>query len=182
MNIRLFNCICIPLLSLAFVFCDAQTRSLEQRELKMANQAILSTLAVSSSPQGRYLCAHSDLACVGPDKGEIALALIGAQRNRASSAALAAMLRFRLDAGLYESYQCYVLRDGQSLRGYLIALKPVELQDECHLELDKLIQGKKSFEGLDQSSVCRDPASIRAEARALVEAIDHGRKCSSQDF
>jgi hypothetical protein len=172
----------MPLLFLAFVLCDAQTMSREQRELRTAGQAILSTVAVLSSPQGRYLCAHNDLACVGPDKGELALALIGARRNSASSAALAAVLRFRIDAGLYEDYQCYVLKDGKSVRDYLIALKPVELQDECHLELNKLIRGKKSFEGLDQGSVCRDPGSIREEARALVEAIDHGRKCSSQDF
>ncbi len=88
----------------------------EEREMRVAEQAILASLAVASSPQGRYLCRQNELACAGPDKGELGLAVIGARTNEASADALAALMRYRLDAGLAEEYQCYILAGGKSTR------------------------------------------------------------------
>ena len=56
----------------------------EERELKMADDSIRASLAVSRSPKGRYLCAENHLACLGGDKAELGLALIGARSSGSS--------------------------------------------------------------------------------------------------
>ena len=149
----------------------------------MADQAILTSLAVSASPKGRYLCSKDDLSCAGPDRGDLGLALIGARSSRASSAALAALLRYRLDAGLFEDYDCYVLKNGKLFRNYLVSLRPIQLETRCRSELVKLVQTRKqSFDGLDPTQVCRDPISIQQQVKDLIGAINQGRTCSSEDF
>jgi Immunity protein 57 len=175
--------ICLLLASIPPALGVSQAASREQRELRMADQAILASLAVASSPQGRYLCSHNKLACVGPDKGELGLALISAKKSNAAKTALAALVRYRLDAGLYEDYQCYVLENGKGLRDYFIALRPAELREECRQEIAKLIRGAgESSAEIDEGAVCRDQISIQKQVNDLLEAINHGRACSAQDF
>jgi len=154
--------ICLSLVLVAPVLGVSQTASREQRELKMADQAILASLAIASSPQGRYLCAHDKLACVGPDKGEIGLALISAKKGTAAKTALAALVRYRLDASLFEDYQCYVLENGKEFRDYLTALRPAELREECRQDIAKLIKGEgELFSGLNEETICRNQSSIK---------------------
>ena len=98
-----------------FTWGDEQPKTLtrEQRELKMADDSIAASLAVSRSPKGRYLCAENRVACLGGDKAELGLALIGARSTKASLAALADVARYRTDASLSEDYGCYVLQKGK---------------------------------------------------------------------
>src|ERR1700693_336682 len=69
----------------------AQTR--EQREIVMAEKSILSSITVSASPKGQFLCTSNPLACLGADKAELGLALIGARGTSVSLAALARLVR-----------------------------------------------------------------------------------------
>jgi hypothetical protein len=182
---RLYSVVqsCLSLALIVPGLCVSQTASREQRELRMADQAIFASLAVASSPQGRYLCSHNKLACVGPDRGEIGLALIGAKNSTAAKTALAALVRYRLDASLFEDYQCYVLENGKGFRDYLAALRPAELREECRQDIAKLIKREgEIFAGLDEGKVCRDQSSIKRQVNDLLEAINHGRECSEQDF
>ncbi len=115
----------------------------EERELKMADDSIRASLAVSRSPKGRYLCAENHLACLGGDKAELGLALIGARSSGSSAAALANLVRYRMDASLAEDYQCYVLQKGKLVEGYLLSAKPPVLEEICNSDLQKLLGAEK---------------------------------------
>lgn len=160
-----------------------QSISREDRELKMADQAILASIAVSSSPKGRQLCLQNDLACVGPDKAELGLDLIGDRQTKASRSALVNLLAYQLDGSVSEDYSCYVFKAGIPIKQELLKAKPEGLASRCRAELDKLILSKKrSFEGLDENVVCADPNSIKAKIKELMDGITKGIKCSAEEF
>ena len=117
--------------SLISVF--AETR--EQREVEMAEKSILGSIAVFATPAGHDLCAKVPIACVGANRAELALALIGARETRISGAALLRLLRFRMDGALSEDYECYVLKHSAHSKIYLKQLKPVELERKCRSEV-----------------------------------------------
>lgn len=154
----------------------------EVREIKMAEQSILASLAVSMSPKGRHLCTDDDLACLGADKAELGLALIGARRTPASLRSLAAVMRFTLDGSLGEDYPCYVMQKGPSIRPFLLALKPAQMQKQCFSELSSLTKNIKSLEGLNPDSVCSSPQSMKAQIQEFLQAIARRTQCDPGDF
>lgn len=154
----------------------------EVRELRMAEQSILASLSVGTSPKGRYLCTDNELACLGGDKAELGLALIGARNTSASLKSLAGVMRFSLDGSLGEDYPCYVLGKGRSVRPYLASLKPAELETQCRSEFEHLAKTTKSLEGVKPESICADAQSIKNRTQDLLQAIDKGKKCSVGDF
>src|SRR5437762_4511082 len=116
-------------------FCctfSAQTETREFRELKMADQAILSSLVVSHSTEGRQLCRLNMLACFGPAKEEIAIALIGARRTKTFRHALVKLLAYNLDGALGEDFNCYVLNSGPLIKDELLSVDSSKLVDSCH--------------------------------------------------
>src|SRR5258708_34708307 len=103
---------CLKLFTCVLAFCcafAAQTEPRELRELRMADQAILSSLVLSHSTDGRRLCKENKLACIGPAKEEIAIALIGARHTRRSRESLVRLLAYKLDGSVGEDYNCDVL-------------------------------------------------------------------------
>lgn len=162
---------------------ESATPTREQRELKMADDSIRASLAVSRSPKGRYLCTESRIACLGADKAELGLALIGARSSKSSLATLAELARYRMDASLAEDYQCYVLQKGKLIESYLLRTKPSALLENCNSDLEKLLSAdRQSLEGLAPGAVCADEQSIKTTIKKLVDAIHEGRKCASEDF
>jgi hypothetical protein len=93
MNLRLTFCTLLCVVILARGGEPSRTLTREQRELRMADNSIMASLAVSRSPKGRYLFAENRVACLGGDKAELGLALIGARSTRASLAATGAILQ-----------------------------------------------------------------------------------------
>ncbi len=172
---------CFALIVLATGASNAPTR--EERELKMADDSIMASLAVSESPKGRYLCAESKVACLGADKAELGLALIGARSTPSSLAALANVVRYHTDGSLSEDYDCYVLQRGKSMETYLLEDKASALATRCNAELEKLVAvDRQWFEGLKPNTVCADEQSIKAKIQSLRATIRAGRKCSVEDF
>lgn len=161
----------------------SQSASREQRELRMADQAILGSIAVARSPEARHLCSSHKLACVGPDRAELGLALIGARQTRASRSALIDVLPYRLDGSGAEDYRCYVLNAGGAIKGDLLAANPDSLSARCVSELHRITRNRQaSFEGLDESMVCSDPRTVKQKISDLVDGITRGIKCGPQDF
>jgi hypothetical protein len=168
---------------LAWGAAEVSTPTREQRELKMADDSIMASLAISVSPKGRYLCAESRVACLGADKAELGLALIGARSTSSSLAALADVVRYRADGSLAEDYDCYVLQKGKLMDDYLSRAKPLQLAEKCASELEKLTAvDRKWFEGLKPDAVCADEQSISAKVQSLRASIRAGRQCSPGDF
>jgi hypothetical protein len=149
----------------------------------MADDSIMASLVVSASPKGRYICAENRTACLGGDKAELGLDLIGARSTGASLAALADVIRYRTDGSLSEDYECYVLQKGRIIDHYLLKLKPFQLAERCNSELEKMIAvDRQWFEGLKPGAVCADEESIKAKIQSLRDTIRTGRKCSAGDF
>jgi hypothetical protein len=154
--------------------------SSELDDLKMANEAFLGSLAVQLSPKGRSMCRDNSAACVGPDRGEMGLALLAARSSRRSLVALARLVRFRLDGAYAEEYDSYVLDKGGAIRGILLALHPNDLRAQCSREFAELAQSYRSaLEGVSEDMVCADRTSVQERVRRLLEAIpdshDSGR-------
>jgi len=162
---------------------ESQSISRQQRELRMADQAILASMAVSRSPAGKKLCAEQELACVGPDKAELGLDLIGARATTESRLALVNLLAYRLDGSVAADYRCYVFKAGLEIKQELLRVDPAKLHMRCHDELQKLTRSRSSsFAGLDESAVCADTDSIEAKSKELVEGLTKGAKCGAEDF
>jgi Immunity protein 57 len=179
--LTLAACGAVLLLEASHAVFSAETR--EQRELAMAEKSIMGELAVSASPKGRALCTNDPLACVGANKAELGLALIGARGTSTSVAVLVRLMRFHMDGALSEDYDCYLLKYGGLSRTYLKRLKPAELEKECQSDLTELMANdRQSFAGIDSRGVCSSQEQIRQRINEAVSAIDAGRHCKDEDF
>jgi hypothetical protein len=154
----------------------------EKRETQMAEQAILASLVLHQSPAGAHLCSGNDIACLGPDKAELGLALIGARRSTVSDGALVSLLRFAMDGSLSEDHTCYVLSRGTAIQFRLAKVKPEKLRQECESDFSRLIAGNPDLKDFQSASVCRDAKAIQAKATEFLKEIRTGQKCGSEDF
>ena len=162
---------------------ESQSISRQQRELKMGDQAVLASLAVARSPAGKKLCTENKLACVGPDKAELGLILIGLRGTKESRSTLIDLLAYRLDGSVAEDHRCYVFKAGPAIKRELLAARPDKLRDRCISELQKLTRSRSSsFVGLNVDDVCADLDSIREKIKELMEGANRGIKCSAEDF
>lgn len=159
-------------LSLSVGPLAARKDSSEVEDVKMAEEGFLTNLAVQSSPKGKSLCLENSAACVGPDRGEMAMALIAARSSRPSLIALARLARFKLDGVYAEDYDRYVLDKGAAIYGILTSLRPADLRTQCSQEFSELTQSYKSaLEGVHENVVCADTSSIQERVHELAEAI-----------
>ena len=155
-----------------------ETTSSEKEDIRIAEQAILASLAVESSPKGRYLCSEKPMSCVGPSQGELGLAIVGARRSRASLKALAELVRFALDGAMSEAHTCYLLNAGKQVDTYLARIQPERLRESCLMDLGNFTrQNKDLFEGLSQDHVCSTNEKIRNRIKAIRDGIRRGQRC-----
>lgn len=151
---------------------------LEQRNIEMANHAIVASLVVAASEKGRYLCSEAPLSCLGADDGELALALLENIRSGDSDRAIAELLRFRLDAAYEESYECTLANERKRLKTYLNAISPVVLHERCVGEVRKFLDRAKRYTGnVDVSRVCLTPKEIVAKRSNLVGLTNNEGAC-----
>lgn len=156
---------------------SAATRA-ESEDIQEANKAVLLKLAVVTSPKGQSLCSENPLACIGPDRAELALSLIAARNTDASNVALASLVRFRLDGELAETYSCRLLDKGKPFVKQLVALSADSLRAECHREFEKLANPLDSdLGGVREEYVCRSVADIKREIELTLKAIRSNRHC-----
>ena len=148
----------------------------EVEDVKMGEEGLLAALAVQSSPKGKSLCNENSAACMGPDRGEMALALIAARTSRPSLIALASLVRFKLDGAYAEEYESYVLDKGAAIHSILASLRPEKLHTQCSQEFADLARSYKSaLEGVHEDTVCAEASSIRESVRELMGAIQGGK-------
>jgi hypothetical protein len=149
----------------------------------MADQAMLSSLVLSHSADGRRLCKQNRLACVGPAKEEVALALIGARHTKLSRQALLRLLAYNLDGSVGEDYNCYVLNTGRAIKADLLSVVPEQLSSSCHEKVDKMVaELKQAFPDFESQGVCSTPDQVRSKIKQFSRAIDKGARCGSGDF
>ncbi|HBA7153110.1 TPA: hypothetical protein RPQ18_004740, partial [Escherichia coli] len=77
----------------------------------MADKAILWALISASTKEGRKACSLSYFACKAAE-AELGLAYMTANDNKEFLTSLSNIMRYKIDAGLSESYTCYLLSKG----------------------------------------------------------------------
>jgi len=156
--------------------------SREERELAMAENAILTSLMVAQNQASRYMCSQNAYACVGPDRSELALALIASRNSSNSLNSLANLVRFRIDGGLSEDFVCYTLDKGKNIAKYLKKLNPKMLEKRCRTELSEVTRRNKGLFTETTLEVCAEPATIKERVRDLLESLRTSERCSAEDF
>lgn len=84
----------------------------------MADKAILWALILASTKEGRKACLLSYFACKAAET-ELGLAYMAANDNKEFFTFLFNIMRYKIDAGLFEFYTCYLLSKGKIIRLYL---------------------------------------------------------------
>lgn len=100
------------------ISASAVTARQFQRELDLADKAILWALISASTKEGRKACSLSYFACKAAE-AELGLAYMAANDNKEFLTSLSNIMRYKIDAGLSESYTCYLLSKGKIIRLYL---------------------------------------------------------------
>lgn len=107
------------------------------RELDLADKAILWALISASTKEGRKACSLSYFACKAAE-AELGLAYMAANDNKEFLTSLSNIMRYKIDAGLSESYTCYLLSKGKIIRPYLKNLNPLQLAADCIETVNKI--------------------------------------------
>lgn len=184
--IKSFSCLCLAIFVFGQAYANAtdvvvETR--EQRVAEMAHQAILIQLLILRNPASHSLCEQNRYACLGPNPAELGLATLGVQSGRASDTELLKILRYRIDAGLFEDYSCYMLQRGKGLADILHGLNPSAINALCKQEVsDKIKKYGALFDRLRVENVCANELEIKRHLDELRDAIGRGAQCDPQDF
>jgi hypothetical protein len=168
----------------AFCLCgggSAQTKSPasghERDDIAQAEKTVLASLAVATSQRGQSLCIETPIACVGPDKLELAMSLLAARSSPESLRALAGLVRYGLDGANSEDYHDLVIGKGQAMEPVLVALSPQRLHAQCQKEFAELMRTSGSALGeVRENYVCRSEEEIKADISSTLDAIRHHRK------
>jgi len=166
----------------AAVRVQGESDSRIERERRAAEHGIFWALVASVSPKGREACAASSFAC-SDDRAELGLALLDARSVRSGLRGFAAILRYRIDAGLSEDYTCYVLAKGRKMISPLASLNPKELVAQCKGEVSRAAgSNREAFGGVTAEMICSSEAIIAEESKSFIAAIRKGKTCSPEDF
>lgn len=119
------------------ISANAVTVNQFQRELDLADKAILWALISASTQEGRKACSLSYFSCKAAE-AELGLAYMAANDNKAFLTSLSRIMMYKIDAGLSESYTCYLLSKGKIIRPYLKNLNPLQLAADCIETVNKI--------------------------------------------
>ena len=155
----------------------SRTSRTEREDISQAENAILASLAVETSPRGASLCVEKPVACVGPERLELAMSLIAARNTPGSLRALASLVRYKLDGAYAEDYDALVIQKGTAIQPFLVALSPKRLHETCKKEFAQLMGSSASALGeVREEYVCRTEESIASDVRLTLDAIRHHRQ------
>lgn len=158
---------------------QAETRAsqTEHEDIVQAEKAVLASLAIAISPRGASLCVQTPVACVGPDRLELAMSLLAARNTPESLRALAGLVRFRLDGAYAEDYDDLLLGKGKAIQPFLAALSSQALHEQCKKEFAELIRESGATLGdVREEYACRSEEAIKADVSSTLDAIQHHRQ------
>ncbi|EPT6264560.1 Imm57 family immunity protein, partial [Escherichia coli] len=147
-----------------------------QRELDLADKAILWALISASTKEGRKACSLSYFACKAAE-AELGLAYMAANDNKEFLTSLSNIMRYKIDAGLSESYSCYLLSKGKIIRPYLKNLNPHQLAADCIETVNKIKDKNKKIIDINSVNICSNDKNIKWRVNSTIMAIDDSIKC-----
>nr|WP_265093236.1 Imm57 family immunity protein [Shigella sonnei] len=142
------------------ISASAVTARQFQRELDLADKAILWALISASTKEGRKACSLSYFACKAAE-AELGLAYMAANDNKEFLTSLSNIMRYKIDAGLSESYTCYLLSKGKIIRPYLKNLNPLQLAADCIETVNKIKDKNKKIIDINSVNICSDDKNIK---------------------
>lgn len=86
-------------------------------------------------------------------------------------------MRYKIDAGLSESYTCYLLSKGKIIRPYLKNLNPLQLAADCIETVNKTKDKNKKIIDINSVNICSDDKNIKWRVNSTIMAIDDSIKC-----
>ncbi|WP_181444209.1 Imm57 family immunity protein [Pseudoxanthomonas sp. z9] len=149
--------------------------SLLERAMSGAEYSVMTSLIVHRNGKSKYLCATTKYACVGMDRAELGVSLVGGARHKNAAKRLLGLVRYQMDAGLSADYKCYIGANGD---GVLLAMKsavPSALRSQCVSEFDGFLRRvkKEDYEiGVDK--ICRTESQISRELQDMAEIAKLG--------
>ncbi|MFA8260591.1 Imm57 family immunity protein [Escherichia coli] len=158
------------------ISANAVTVNQFQRELDLADKAILWALISASTQEGRKACSLSYFSCKAAE-AELGLAYMAANDNKAFLTSLSRIMMYKIDAGLYESYTCYLLSKGKIIRPYLKNLNSHQLVADCIETVNKIKDKNKKIIDIDSVNICNDNKNINWRVNSTIVAIDDSIKC-----
>lgn len=158
------------------ISANAVTVNQFQRELDLADKAILWALISASTQEGRKACSLSYFSCKAAE-AELGLAYMAANDNKAFLTSLSRIMMYKIDAGLSESYTCYLLSKGKIIRPYLKNLNPHQLVADCIETVYKIKDKNKKIIDIDSVNICNDNKNINWRVNSTIVAIDDSIKC-----
>ncbi|MGT6107174.1 Imm57 family immunity protein [Escherichia coli] len=158
------------------ISANAVTVNQFQRELDLADKEILWALISASTQEGRKACSFSYFSCKAAE-AELGLAYMAANDNKAFLTSLSRIMMYKIDAGLSESYTCYLLSKGKIIRPYLKNLNPHQLVADCIETVNKIKDKNRKIIDIDSVNICNDNKNINWRVNSTIVAIDDSIKC-----
>ncbi len=154
---------------------SAAGSDLFDRAMIGAEHSIMTSLIVHRNGKSKYLCATTKYACVGMDRAELGVSLVGGARHKNAAKRLLGLVRYQMDAGLSTDYKCYIGANGN---GVLLAMKsavPSALRSKCASEFDGFMRRveKEDYE-IEVDQICRTESQISRELQDMAEIAKLG--------
>ena len=86
-------------------------------------------------------------------------------------------MRYKIDAGLSESYTCYLLSKGKIIRPYLKNLNPHQYSADFIETVKKIKDKNKKIIDINSVNICSDDKNIKLRVNSTIMAIDDSIKC-----
>ena len=152
------------------------------REIHMAEQAIFWGVVASQSGEARDLCAKSYLAC-SDDRMDLGLSLLARIGSDDSRAAMAGVLRFKIDGGISESYICLLLDESSFFASLISTIDAKSLRDECEGEFLRARNFNESLlHDVHVDDVCSTIDEIEVRNNFILSEIRLNHSCSESDY
>lgn len=132
----------------------------------MADKAILWALISASTKEGRKACSLSYFACKAAETGSDWH--MAANDNKEFLTSLSNIMRYKIDAGLSESYTCYLLSKGKIIRPYLKNLNPLQLAADCIETVNKIKDKNKKIIDINSVNICSDDKNIKLRVNSTI--------------
>ena len=170
----------LAVIVLQLLCVGVRAEALEEREIAMAQHAILASLATSAKLGSAQRCVKEEYACAIADPIDLSVSLLASKNSGNAMQALARLLRYELDAGLSEDYTCRVLDKGARIKPFLSRLDAQKLRADCEAELTTLVsRNSKLFSGIGAKGICATETSIEQRKKDLLKAVNAKRKCEN---
>ncbi|SRR6266568_540841 len=155
--------------------------SREDRVLALANYSILGTLIIYNSVNGHNLCNDNKLACVGGDRAELGILILGESSKIKYVQGLVELVRYQLDGAVSEDFTCYVLEKKEKALASLFKLNYVQLKERCSNEYNTFIKNNPGLGETNEKTICRSIREMKQQVAELIQTIKQKRSCG-KDF